>query len=134
MAFKLTVVTPDGKAYQGQADSVVAKTVLGDICILSHHADIVTVINVGRVKITLDGKSRMAACSGGLLSMSHNECTLVATTFEFAEDIDKARAEAAKKRAEDRMSADLDKKHATLAKAKIQRAMCRLEVSESLMQ
>lgn len=51
--------------------------------------------------VDADGQRRRAACMGGLLSVLDGDVRLVATTWEWAEDIDQARAEASKKRAEE---------------------------------
>lgn len=128
MAYRLHIVTPDGEVYDAQIDSMVAKTVLGDVCLLTNHSDIVTVIDVGQVKITQNGQSRFGACSGGLLSMKGGVCNLVATTFEFAEDIDGDRSARARDRAMAKISSVTDAKQEALYKAKLKRALCRLAV------
>ncbi len=130
MAYRLHIVTPDGEIFDSQVDSMVAKTVLGDVCLLTNHSDIVTVIDVGQVKITQNGESRYGACSGGLLSMKAGVCSLVATTFEFAEDIDGDRAANARDRAMDRINSAPDSKQEALYKAKLKRALCRLTVKD----
>ena len=76
------------------------------------------------------GKRRYAACIGGMVSVVNSAVTLVPTTFEWAESIDAARAEAAQQRAE----AILHKKDASdtelrLAQAKLHRALVRKNVA-----
>ena len=80
------------------------------------------------VTVTQNGKSRNAACGGGFLSVEKGEVRLVATTFEYAEDIDAERAEQAKKRAEERLAEAKEEKDILLAKAKLSRALNRLAV------
>ncbi len=129
MSYKLRIVTPEGILFDDQVEKLVAHTVLGDICILANHIDIVTVIDVGKVSLSQGDKTRYAACSGGVLSVRDGECSLVATTFEYAEDIDAARAQIAKDRAEEKLKNQLETKQQALYKAKLQRALCRLNVS-----
>ena len=80
------------------------------------------------VTVTQNGVSRNAACGGGFLSVEKGEVRLVATTFEYAEDIDAERAEQAKKRAEERLAEAKEEKDILLAKAKLSRALNRLAV------
>ena len=100
--FHLTVVTPDGCAFEGQAERIVCRAIDGDIAILAKHGDYCTALGMGEAHIVdADGQRRRAACMGGLLSVLDGDVRLVATTWEWAEDIDQARAEASKKRAEE---------------------------------
>ena len=100
--FHLTVVTPDGCAFDGQAERIVCRAIDGDLAILAKHGDYCTALGMGEAHIVdADGQRRRAACMGGLLSVLDGEVRLVATTWEWAEEIDQARAEASKKRAEE---------------------------------
>ena len=100
--FHLTVVTPDGCAFDGQAERVVCRAIDGDLAILAKHGDYCTALGMGEAHIVdADGQRRRAACMGGMLSVLDGEVRLVATTWEWAEEIDQARAEASKKRAEE---------------------------------
>ena len=100
--FHLTVVTPDGCAFDGQAERIVCRAIDGDLAILAKHGDYCTALGMGEAHIVdAEGQRRRAACMGGLLSVLDGEVRLVATTWEWAEEIDQARAEASKKRAEE---------------------------------
>ncbi|MBR4309095.1 MAG: F0F1 ATP synthase subunit epsilon, partial [Oscillospiraceae bacterium] len=90
------------------------------------------VLDIGIVTVTANGTERKAACSGGFLSVEHGEVRLMATAFEYAEDIDIARAQAAQKRAEDQISAGKDAAQIELAKVKLARALNRMKVGGSL--
>ena len=57
---------------------------------------------MGPAKVVLEGKSRIAACIGGMLSVINGEVRLIATTFEWAEDIDRERAKSALEGMKDR--------------------------------
>ena len=100
--FHLTVVTPDGCAFEGQAERVVCRAIDGDLAILAKHGDYCTALGMGEAHIVdAEGSRRRAACMGGMLTVLDGEVRLVATTWEWAEQIDHTRAEAAKKRAEE---------------------------------
>jgi len=92
--------------------------------------DYVSAVGAGEAAIlTADGQTRTAACIGGMLAMINNEANLIATTFEWADDIDLDRAKRAKEAAEARIAAAKnDDKELMLAKAKLQRALVRIGV------
>lgn len=128
--FQLKIVTPDGLIYDGQAEELVVRTTSGDLGILAGHINCVAPLGMGRATVIIDGKRRYAACIGGMVSVVGGDVTLVPTTFEWAESIDAARAEAAQQRAE----AILHKKDASdtelrLAQAKLHRALVRKSVA-----
>ena len=128
--FQLKIVTPDGLIFDGQAEEVVVRTTSGDIGILAGHVNCVAPLGMGRATIIIDGKRRYAACIGGMITVVDKVVTLVPTTFEWAESIDAARAEASQQRAE----RTLQKKDATdtelkLAQARLHRALVRRSVA-----
>ena len=72
---------------------------------------------------------RTAACIGGMLAMINGEASLIATTFEWSDEIDLERAQRAKAAAEARIAAAKnDKRELMLASAKLQRALVRINV------
>ena len=129
--FHLTVVTPDGCAFDGQAERVVCRAIDGDLAILAKHGDYCTALGMGEARITDEaGQVRRAACIGGMLSVLNGQVRLVATTWEWAEDIDKARAESARKRAEESLAKATEKTARAMAEARLRRALVRLRVAE----
>ena len=128
--FNLKIVTPDGLAYEGQAEELIVRSTSGDIGILAGHLNCVAPLGMGRATVVIDGQKRYAACIGGMLSVVNGAVTLVPTTFEWAEQIDPNRAEASYRRAQ----AVLDDKQATdteikLAEARLRRALVRKNVA-----
>ena len=129
--FHLTVVTPDGCAFEGQAERIVCRAIDGDLAILAKHGDYCTALGMGEAHIKLeDGTTRRAACMGGMLSMMQGECHLLATTFEWADAIDAERAARSKARAEEILAQkNLDKRDMELAEARLRRALVRSSVA-----
>ena len=123
------VVTPDGAAYVGDCESLLIRTDDGDVEILAGHVDYIASVGTGRARIKTAGTDRYAACSGGFLSVEGGEVKLVAVTFEFSEDIDLSRAKRAKENAESQLKAAKDDKSVTIAKAKLQRALARINAA-----
>ena len=130
--FHLTVATPDGCAFDGQAERVVCRAIDGDIAILARHGDYCTALGMGEAHIILpDGQRRRAACMGGILSVLDGEVRLVATTWEWVEQIDQARAEASKKRAEAILAQkNLSQREYELAQARLKRALVRTSIKK----
>ena len=130
--FHLRIVTPDGQHYDGPAGRVPCRAIAGDVCILPRHCDYITALGMGEARVTLeDGAVRRAACIGGMLTVRSGQVRLVATTFEWAEDIDKARAEDSRKRAETVLGQKgVDARELELAQARLKRALVRTHVAD----
>lgn len=128
--FHLEIVTPDGLAFDGMAESLLVHSIDGDVEFLAGHVDYITAIGIGRARIRTGGHDRLASVSGGFVSVSHGEVKLVAITFEFAEDIDVERAKLAKQKAKETISSSKDDKAIEIAKLKLQRAISRINVAE----
>ena len=130
MTFPLKIVTPDGLIFDGQAEKLIVRSVTGDMAILARHINCVCPLGMGQAIVEADGQRRTAACIGGLLSVIDGEATLGPTTFEWADQIDAARAQKSLQRAE----GVLKKKDATdteiqLAEARLKRALIRKSVA-----
>lgn len=129
--FSLKIVTPDGLKYDGLAEELIVRSVNGDIGILAGHVNCVVPLGMGQAMAIIDGQKKYAACIGGMLSVIDGKATLVPTTFEWANQIDKKRSAESEKRAReilsDKSSADTDIK---LAEARLKRALIRQSVAD----
>lgn len=131
--FPLKIVTPDGLLFDGQAEKLIVRTTTGDMGILAGHINCVAPLGMGRATVVVDGQRRYAACIGGMVSVVNGAVSLVPTTFEWAENIDLQRAEAAADRAQhvidDKDATDTDIR---LAKARLMRALVRSNVAKPM--
>ncbi|MBO7252077.1 MAG: ATP synthase F1 subunit epsilon [Oscillospiraceae bacterium] len=128
--FQLKIVTPDGLIFDGQAEELIVRTVGGDVAILARHINYVAPLGMGQATVIYDGQRRTAACIGGMLSVVDGEVNLVATTFEWADQIDVKRAEAAYQKAQSRLQKqDASATDIRLAQAKLNRALVRKSVA-----
>ncbi len=128
--FPLEIVTPDGLIFEGDADAILVRTADGEIEILRGHTDYFAPLGIGRARLTVGGVSRNASAAGGFISVKDGVVKLVATTFEFADEIDVERAQRAKERAEETLSRSSDGRAIDLAKLKLARAINRINVAE----
>ena len=126
----MQVVTPDGEAYNGEAESLLIRTSEGDIEFLAGHIDFVASVGTGRARIKTDGADRFASVSRGIVTVKGGEVTLAAVTFEFSENIDVERAQRAKEAAEEKIKKSTDERTMKLAKAKLERAISRIKAAE----
>lgn len=128
--FHLKIVTPDRLVFDSDADSIVARTVSGDVCILARHTEYITPLAIGQIKVKVDGKNRLASCSGGMLVVTGGEATVIADTFEWQDEIDLERAKRAKEKAEERMSNHETEYEFKLAELKLKRAINRIRTGK----
>ena len=124
------VVTAERELFNGEADMVVAPGTEGMLGILPRHAALLTTLKTGEMRIKLNGAEEPLFISGGFLEVSNNRVTVLADTAEHAEEIDQARAEEARRRAQDRLEqATSEAERAELLGA-LERAMTRLRIAE----
>ena len=126
--FHLKIVTVDGLAFEGEVQRLMFRSTHGDIAILARHINYCTAVGMGTAHVVMeDGSERTAACIGGMCSMMDNECHLLPTTWEWSEDIDVERAEAAKVRAESKHREEkLSEETRLLTESKLYRALVRI--------
>jgi len=124
------VVTAERELYSGEADEVIAPGSEGQLGILPKHAALLSTLKVGELLIKLSGAEEPFFVSGGFLEVSNNSVTVLAETAEHAEEINEARAEAARRRAQELLAqAQSDTERAELLGA-LERAVARIHVAE----
>lgn len=132
MANKLHVdiVTVEGRRFQGDADFVVAPGVAGELGILPRHIPLLTELKPGQVKVRNDAGEQFFFVSGGFLEIRPDQVTVLADSAERAEDIDEARAEEARRRAEGLLQQKLSASDQAAASAALARAEARLRIAD----
>jgi F-type H+-transporting ATPase subunit epsilon len=124
------VVTAERELYNGEADELIAPGTEGMLGILPRHAALLTTLKAGELRIKLGGAEEPLFVSGGFLEVSNNQATVLADTAEHAEEIDQARAEEARRRAQERLAQTTSNTERAELQAAMERAMERLKVSE----
>ncbi|OLB41093.1 MAG: F0F1 ATP synthase subunit epsilon [Ktedonobacter sp. 13_1_20CM_3_54_15] len=124
------IVTAERELYSGEANMVSAPGTEGRLGILPRHAALLTTLSPGALNIKLGDAEEPIFISGGFLEVSNNSVIVLADTAELAEEIDQARAQEARRRAQEELAqAQSDVERAELLGA-LERAMTRLRVAE----
>lgn len=88
MALQLTVVTPEGQAFDAQVEQVVLPGTEGDFGVLAEHERFLTALKPGAVEIQLAAGSQWAAVSDGFADVSSESVTVLVSRCDLAEDLD----------------------------------------------
>ena len=128
--FLLEIVTPRKVMFNGQVQSFTAPGAVGSFQILFNHAPFLSATTVGEVKVVdAEGVATRYATGGGFVEVKNNHVVMLADSIELLMDIDVARAERAKARAQERLAerqANLDFDRAQLA---LSRALNRIRLA-----
>ncbi len=128
--FRLRILTPEGVAFDGEAEMITVRTTVGDKGILARHEPYVAALGIGQAKVRIDGETRIAAVSSGSIEVSKDVTTLLAQSFEWADEIDLQRAEKAQQMAEENIERyKNDKRRLDIAEYKLKRAINRINVA-----
>ena len=132
MAFLLNIVTPAGSIFAGQVDSLQAPGSSGAFGVLSGHAPMIAALQTGKLRFTEEGGGDSTlACSGGFAEVQADRVTMLAESAEFGDQIDLARAQAARDRAAKRLCDDRDSIDSARAEAALARALNRIRIAGS---
>ncbi len=129
MPLKLEIVTVERVVFSGDVDIVTAPGLDGELGILPHHTPLMTSLAPGELVARKDGEEYCLAISGGFLEVRPDRVIVLADSAERAEEIDIARAEDAKKRAEAVLTHPSSEVDAARAQAALRRAIARIEVA-----
>jgi F-type H+-transporting ATPase subunit epsilon len=130
VTFRLEIVTAERMIFSDDVSAVIAWGVEGQLGILPHHAPLMTILQPGDILIRKDKEEEYFALSGGFLEIRPDKVIVLADACERAEEIDIARAEEAKKRAQETMKAAPLTADAAAAEAALRRSLARLKVAE----
>jgi F-type H+-transporting ATPase subunit epsilon len=132
MLLRLDIVTVERLAYSADVNMIVAPGTEGQLGILPRHAPLLTALTYGELRVKREGQEESFAISGGFMEVQPDRVTVLADTAERAEEIDLERAEAARRRAEERLR-DRAQDHVDFvrAEAALRRSLTRIKVVEA---
>ena len=129
--FLLEIVTPYGLVVSSKVEEAYLPGAQGDLGILPGHAPLLTTLRMGELHYKVDKEVRYMAVNRGFAEVTPDKTTILVDTAEAAEDIDLARAEGAKTRAEERLkSAPPKTAECQEATEALERAKVRIRVAE----
>jgi F-type H+-transporting ATPase subunit epsilon len=128
--FRLEVVTAERMVFADDVNEVVVWGMEGQLGILPYHAPLMTMLQPGDLLIKKDNEEEYLAISGGFLEVRPDKVIVLADACERAEEIDVARAEAAKRRAEETLKERPPEVDTAAAEAALRRSLARLKVAE----
>jgi len=132
MPLKLEIVTQERRVYSADdVEMVIAPGAEGELGILPHHAPLITALQEGMMRVKrAAGQEDMLAIHGGFMEVLPDHVTVLADTAERAEEIDLARAEEARQRAEELMQQHRDDKiDYARAETALRRSLVRLKTA-----
>ncbi len=127
---RLDIVTAEQLVFSEDVEVVVAPGVEGQLGILPHHTPLMTMLQPGELRVRKGGEEFFLAISGGFLEVRPDRVVVLADAAERVEEIDIARAEEAKRRAQEQLKHPTPEVDSTRAEAAMRRAMARLQVAE----
>lgn len=127
---RLEIITAERQVFADDINILVAPGIEGELGILPHHAPLMTMLQPGELLIRKDGEETYMVVTGGFLEVRPDKVIVLADACERAEEIDVARAEEAKRRAEERLKTRPPDVEAASIEAALRRSLTRLKVAE----
>ena len=109
MPIHCDIVSQDRMVYSGDADMIIVPGVEGEMGILPNHAPLLSTLNLGILRVRHQGKELEFTIAGGVVEVQPDSVTVLADAAENVSEIDVARAEAARKRAEEMLAQGVGK-------------------------
>ncbi len=131
MTIRCEIVSQDRTVFAGDVDIVVLPGAEGEMGILPKHAPVLTALKFGVIKIRKSGKEELFTVAGGVAEVQPDIVTILADAAENVEEIDVARADTARARAEEALAkgAPADTDSYLAMEAALRRSNLRLEAA-----
>ena len=126
---KLEIVTPSAVVYSEDVSLVALPGRQGDMGIYPNHVPLMTKVAAGEVEVTRDGQKELLAVGDGFAEVTGDRVSILTDMAALEADIDEARAEEARKAAEDRLKGEsLSDEQVIAAEAAAAAALAQLKV------
>nr|YP_010381145.1 CF1 subunit epsilon [Bupleurum kaoi]QVV24956.1 ATP synthase CF1 epsilon subunit [Bupleurum yinchowense]UDH54635.1 CF1 subunit epsilon [Bupleurum kaoi] len=127
MTLNLCVLTPNRTVWNSKVNEIILSTNSGQIGVLPDHASIATAVDIGILKIRLDGQWLTMALMGGFARIGNNEITVLVNDAEKSSDIDSQEAQQTLEIAEANLRKAEGKREKIEANIALRRARTRVE-------
>jgi F-type H+-transporting ATPase subunit epsilon len=125
---KLEIVTPEAKTYSEDVDMVTLPGVEGEMGVYPMHVPVMTQITAGEIVVKKDGKDYFLAVGEGFAEITGERVAILTDMAIRAENIDEAKAEEARRRAEARLAEKLNDEEAAMVSAALAHSLAQLKV------
>jgi F-type H+-transporting ATPase subunit epsilon len=125
---RLEIVTPEAKTYSEDVDMVTLPGIDGEMGIYPQHVPLMTQVVAGEVVARKGGQEQSLAIGEGFAQITADHVSILTDMAIKAENIDEAKAEEARKRAEARLAEKLDDEQAAVASAALAHSLTQLQV------
>jgi F-type H+-transporting ATPase subunit epsilon len=131
MPLHLEIVTTDRTVFEGEVDMITVPGGGGEMGILPHHAPVLSTLKAGELRVKQDGKTMEFAIGGGFIDIHNNRVIVLADSAERADEIDLARAEAARMRAQEMLkSAPANREALLKLENSYRKSLVRLKIAQ----
>jgi F-type H+-transporting ATPase subunit epsilon len=127
---RLEIVTPEAKTYSEDVEMVTLPGIEGEMGIYPQHVPLMTQVVSGEVIVRKDGAELFLAIGEGFAEITGDHVSILTDMAVLADDIDEAKAEEARKRAESRLAEKLDDEEAALVSAALAHSLAQLRVKQ----
>ncbi len=132
LSLKLEIITPDGIIYNEEVSEVMLPTPKGQITILPHHVALFVKLVEGEIVIKKNSKDSLMAVLGGVAEIADNSVKILSDYAVKADSIVMARAQEAKKRAEEALLNKKSNEDFAMADRDLKRSILELKVAEKM--
>lgn len=130
MPLRLEILTPERAVYDDEVDMVIAPGSEGYLGILPHHAPLLTALGPGEFRVKKGGVEEVMAVFGGFMDVRGDRVTVLTEAAEQADEIDEARAQAARDKAQQELASAGSPAEEARARASLERSLVRLRVTQ----
>jgi len=125
---KLEIVTPEAKIYSEDVEMVTLPASEGEMGVYPMHVPLMTQVNSGELVVRKDGQDHFLAVGEGFVEITGDHVAVLTDMALKADDIDEAKAEEARKRAEARLSEKLSDEEQATVQASLMHSLAQLKV------
>lgn len=125
---KLEIVTPEAKTYSADVEMITLPGVEGEMGIYPQHVPLLTQITAGEIIVRKDGRDQFLAVGEGFVEITGDHVAIMTDMAIAAENIDEAKAEDARRRAEARLAEKLGDEETAMVSAALANSLAQLKV------
>jgi F-type H+-transporting ATPase subunit epsilon len=125
---QLQIVTPDSQAYSDQVEMVTLPGAEGEMGVYPHHVPLMTQLVPGEIVVRKDGQDFYLAVGEGFVEITGDHVAVLTDMAIAANDIDEAKAEEARRRAEARLAEQISDEETAIIQANLANSLAQINV------